>query len=420
MCRLTFPCKRLTPLTAPLPRMRQIRHIERLRRVVRILAAESQQVMERNAELLLGIATEVLLDEGRSETVKAGGHRGMRGKQVACPGNGQRDFEGLPGLFHEGAGAFQHGESRMPFIQVTDLRLNPQRAEQPPSADPEQQFLLEAEFRAAAVELAGDPSMRGDVRRVIAVQQVELHSADLDLPGAQPDRVSGQRDLQPQPLPIRLAQRRDRQLSGIVIRKEGLLRSVFIDHLAKIALLVEQSHADHRHTQIAGGFELIAGHVSKAARVDGQSFAQHEFHAEIGRAGQGSVRMILLKPGGRTRRLPAGFHQAVHIFPKNGVGQYALNLVPRDRLQDDPGILRDLPQFGIKLAPHFVGRMIPRPAHVQRKLRQGIEALDFGGQKVVDRVADAGSFTHDLPLRSGVAAKVASTMACASSRMRRR
>ena len=221
--------------------------------------------------------------------------------------------------------------------------------------------------------------MSGDVRRVIAVQQVKLHSADLDLPGAQPDRVSRQRDLQPQPLPVRLAQRRDRQLSGIVVRKEGLLRSVFIDHLAKIALLVEQPDAHHWHTQIAGGFELISGHVAKSARVDGQSFAQHEFHAEIGGAGQGSVGMILLKPRGRLRRLPAGFDQAIDVFPENGIGQHALDLVARDRLQDDPGVMRDLPQFGIELPPHFVGSVIPRPAHIQGEFRQGIESLDFGG-----------------------------------------
>ena len=58
--------------------------------------------------------------------------------------------------------------------------------------------------------------------------------------------------------------------------------------------------------------------------------------------------------------------------------------------------MRDLPQFGIKLPPHFVGGMIPRPAHIQGQLRQGIESLDFRGQKVVDRVADTGLFAHDL------------------------
>ena len=137
-----------------------------------------------------------MLDEGGSETVKAGGHGRVGGEEITRSSDRQRDFEGLPCLFHEVAGTFQDGERRVPFIQMTDLRLEPERAEQPPSADPEEQFLLEAQLRPAPIELAGNPSMNGEVRRVIAVQQVKLHPAHLDLPGAQPDRVSRQRDLQ--------------------------------------------------------------------------------------------------------------------------------------------------------------------------------------------------------------------------------
>ena len=51
----------------------QIGHAKTLRRVVRILAAQGQQIVECYAELLLGITTEVLFDESRSETIKAGG-----------------------------------------------------------------------------------------------------------------------------------------------------------------------------------------------------------------------------------------------------------------------------------------------------------------------------------------------------------
>ena len=89
--------------------------------------------------------------------------------------------------------------------------------------------------------------------------------------------------------------------------------------------------------------------------------------------------MVLLKPRGRLRRLPPGLHQVINVLAKNGIGQHSLDLVARDRLQDNPGVMRDFPQFGIKLPPHFVGRMIPRPAHIQGKLGQGIESLDFRG-----------------------------------------
>ena len=41
--------------------------------------------------------------------------------------------------------------------------------------------------------------------------------------------------------------------------------------------------------------------------------------------------------------------------------------------------MRDLPEFGIELAPHFVGGMIPRPMHIQGEFRQGIDSLNFAG-----------------------------------------
>ena len=93
--------------------------------------------MECYAELLLGITAEVLLDESRSETIKAGGHCRVGGEEVACSRGGQCDFEGLRVLLHETAGAFQHGKGRMPFIQMTDFRLDAECGEQPPAANPE-------------------------------------------------------------------------------------------------------------------------------------------------------------------------------------------------------------------------------------------------------------------------------------------
>src|SRR5271166_6266287 len=190
--------------------------------------------------------------------------------------------------------------------------------------------------------------MSGEIRRVITIEEIQLYSTDLDLPGAQPDRVTRQRDLQPQPLPIRLAQWSDRQLSGIVVRIKSLLRSLPIDHLAKITLLVQQPNSDHRNAQIAGRFELIAGHIAQPARVDRQSFAQHELHAEIRDAGQGGLWILSLKPCRRLRRVMLGLEQFVDVLTKSWIGEHALNLIARNRLQHNPGVLREFPQRGIE------------------------------------------------------------------------
>ena len=82
-----------------------------------------------------------------------------------------------------------------PSLRWQTSRLEPERREQPPAADAEHELLHEAQIGAAAVELARDAAVRGIVRRVVAVEQVELHPSDLHLPGAQPDGVARQIEL---------------------------------------------------------------------------------------------------------------------------------------------------------------------------------------------------------------------------------
>ena len=86
--------------------------------------------------------------------------------------------------------------------------------------------------------------------------------------------------------------------------------------------------------------------------------------------------MFFLKPRRGFCRLTPGLHESIDLFAEGGIGQHAPECVLRDSLQDDPGVLSELPKLGIKLAPHVVGGMIPRPAHIQGQLRQGIESLD--------------------------------------------
>ena len=111
-----LPVQATHAVDRPAPADRQIGHVETFRRVVWVLAAQGQQIADSNAKLFLGVPTEVLLDESRSEAVKAGSHRSVRGEEITRARDGQRDFKGLRGLLHETPGALQHGKCRMPFI----------------------------------------------------------------------------------------------------------------------------------------------------------------------------------------------------------------------------------------------------------------------------------------------------------------
>jgi hypothetical protein len=90
--------------------------------------------------------------------------------------------------------------------------------------------------------------------------------------------------------------------------------------LAKIALLVEQPQGDDWNAQIAGGLELIPGYIAQPARVNWQSFAQHEFHTEIRNTAQRRLRVRLLKPRTRLRSIPPGLDQIVNVFAESAVG----------------------------------------------------------------------------------------------------
>jgi hypothetical protein len=123
------PVQAAHPIHCPAPTDCQIRHVELLRRVGRVLSSKGQQIVKCNAQLLFGISTKVVLDQGGAKSVKAGSHCRVGGKEITRSCDRQSDIEGLPCLVHEVAGTFQDGERRVPFIQVTDLWLDPQRAE---------------------------------------------------------------------------------------------------------------------------------------------------------------------------------------------------------------------------------------------------------------------------------------------------
>ena len=69
------------------------------------------------------------MDEGRIETVEAGGHGGVGGEEVSGAGDGECDVEGLAVVVHEIAGALQDGERGVAFIQVTDFWFDSEFAE---------------------------------------------------------------------------------------------------------------------------------------------------------------------------------------------------------------------------------------------------------------------------------------------------
>ncbi len=82
--------------------------------------------------------------------------------------------------------------------------------------------------------------------------------------------------------------------------------------------------------------------------------------------------MRALKPGGRRDRLALLAHKlvdsAIERRVRADLGQPLLG----HGLKDSPGILGQLPKFGVQLTPQFVARMMPAPAQVQSQFHQRI------------------------------------------------
>src|ERR1700676_720207 len=106
---------------------------------------------------------------------------------------------------------------------MTDFRLQTKRAQKPPTSNSQDQLLLQAQLRPAAVEFACNAAVRGDVCRIVGVQQIQSRPGDLNLPGANPESCARKIQAQPQPFTICLAQWSDGQLTRVIERIQSLL-----------------------------------------------------------------------------------------------------------------------------------------------------------------------------------------------------
>ena len=102
------------------------RHAERLVRVLRIDATQTDERVMRQSEFVREGA-DVLLDHVRIEAVMPGRHRRVR-REHSHRGRFTKSLvEAQAVLLHPSANEFKRRESRVAFIHVDHARLNPQR-----------------------------------------------------------------------------------------------------------------------------------------------------------------------------------------------------------------------------------------------------------------------------------------------------
>ena len=124
----------------------------------------------------------MLFDQAAVEAVVAGGHGRVRGEDGVLGHFAQRVVEAQAVVLHPLANGFQRGERAVPFVQVIDARRDAQGLQRPDAADAQHQFLADAGAVVAAVEPAGQLAVFGAVALDVAVEQVQVHAADVHQP----------------------------------------------------------------------------------------------------------------------------------------------------------------------------------------------------------------------------------------------
>ena len=223
----------------------------------------------------------------------------MRGEQVAR----RRRLPRLPVvaliLLHQHAGALQGHKGGVAFVHVAEGRRDAQGGQGAHAADAQDDLLLQAHFRIAAVELVGDVLVVVLIGGDVGVEQIERNAPHLHLPDLRVDVAARKIHADAERLAVRVRLRLHRHVIEIVVGVALLLPAVGVERLAEVALLIQQAHADERDAQIAGRFEMVAGENAQAAGVDRQALGQAELHREIGDAGLGRrfVFIVALEPG---------------------------------------------------------------------------------------------------------------------------
>ena len=287
-------------------------------------------------------------------------------------------------------GELERRERRMALVEVQDAGLDPERAQRPHGADPEQPVLPEARERVALVEAGGDPPVDGVVLVELGVEEVERDAADLDAPDVERDLAAGEREREPERRPVLGEHLDGRQVLGDDLRPVLVLEARAVDALLEVALPVEEPDADDGQREVARLLEDVARERAEPARVDRQRRVDAELRAdERDRAVEALDRRV--RPG---TVVLEHLREPLHALADRAVAAGGLERVRREILELSHRVAAvELPRERVERAEELGAVGIPRPAVVERDPRERRELgrkprRDVGGALV--RLAGAG------------------------------
>ncbi len=215
---------------------------------MRFDAAQAHQLLMRNAQLITE-RTEMLFHQTAVKAVVAGGHGRVRGEDsVLCDfANGVVKRHAV--FFHPFADSLECGKSAVTFVQVVHTRRDAHGAERLDAADAEDQLLANAGAMITAIKSAGKLAIFGTALFDIAIEQVQIDAADLNVPDLGKQRTGSCIDADFEFLAIFVERRFHRHVFDFVLGVFLVLIPIEVEMLTEVPLLVKEPDRNQRNPE---------------------------------------------------------------------------------------------------------------------------------------------------------------------------
>lgn len=200
-------------------------------------------------------------------------------------------------LNHASTQIFQWCEGAVTFVEMHHGGSDTDGLQGTHAANPQQQFLTDADLLSGGVESGGQLAIGCRVFREIGVQQQQTAASCAESENSQPDQAVGQFHSNPQRLSVGHSLLSERQLRQIELRPGFLLPSLSIEALMKKTFVVEERKSQHGDPEVRGTFQVISGKYPESTGIDWQAFMKPEFGGKEGH-GTCHTRQILIRPCG--------------------------------------------------------------------------------------------------------------------------
>ncbi len=236
----------------------------------------------------------MFLDQAAVEAIVPGRHGRVRGEDGMLGHVPQGFVEAEPVVLHPLANGFQRGEYTVPFVQMIHPRRDAQRRQRLHAADAQHQFLANTGAMVAAVQPAGQLAILGAVPFDVAIEQIQVHAADVHQPDLGEQLAGARVDRHGDLLAVLVAGRPHGHVFNFRVDVLFALVAVDVEVLLEIALVVEQADRHQRNAQPAGAFDVVARENPQTTRIDRHRFVDAELGRKIGH------RLAAQHPGIRT------------------------------------------------------------------------------------------------------------------------